>query len=273
MRVVYQYFLEGAPTVARRLDFPILFSVATVRRHHPDAEVVVLDYSGGRLDWGDFPDRLGFRTVPKALDSTRAADFFPVHIHRPRHVWEEAAGPTVYTDCDVLWLEPLPGLDPGVVHIHEKNGGFFAFDPACYRAAAFLGLWAHACDLADRDPEFRRAVRVNEHDTWLHDESVYRHLWRVYPELLAPWVRHTPPELLAHPWDLPLARAGRFHMTMPHCGPRRGALAWLLRETQPTIERMFNNNELESMLGELHPLGGRYSCATLADAVARVNPP
>jgi hypothetical protein len=62
-------------------------------------------------------------------------------------------------------------------------------------------------------------------------------------------------------------------MTMPHCGPRRGALAWLLRETQPALEQVFTPTELESLLGELYPLGGRYSCATLAEAVARVNPP
>jgi hypothetical protein len=270
VRVIYQYFSDHGGEVARRLDFPILLSMATLRAHHPECEIIVLEYNQGNHDWQDYPRRLGFEVVHKSHDPASHDGLLPIPLARPAHVWEHARGLTTYCDSDVMWLDRLPDLDRDYVHMNRSNTGLFLFDPACYRAAAFMGLWAHACAHAVRDQGLRDAMRAGEAEPQLHDESVYRHLRDVYPELLGSWIWILPHDEFAHPWDLPRARAGRLHLVMWRCGVHRGALAWLLRETQPALERCFTPCELEEILGPYYEMGGAFSLQSLDAAILRV---
>ena len=268
MRVIYQYQFRTDATVAHRLDFPILFSIATLRAWHPEAEVVVLEYEGGRLDWEDFPDRLGFRRLPAPpYDRSTHDGLIPFLMARPSHVWEHASGLTCYCDSDVLWLDRLPDLDRRYVHINESNAGFYLFDPSAYRAAGFLGLWSHFCEEAIRDRRVRDAIRADDPEPYLHDESVFRFLRGAYPELIGRWLWFLSKEDLALPWHLPGPRSGRLHLVKGICGERRGSLAWLLRESRPALERAFTDDELRTILGPDYDLGGTYSLDTIHQAI------
>lgn len=267
LRVIYQYFCLDDAVVARRLDQPILFSMATLRACHPECEIVVLEYDRGRLDWQDFPNRLGFRVVRPAHFPAHHDGLLSPHMARAADAWGHASGLTCYSDSDVLWFDRIGPVDPDYVHINRSNSGLFLFDPTAYRAAAFMGLWAHACAETVRDQALRDAIRAASPEPYLHDESVYRHLWRSYPELLDRWLWILTAGDFAHPSDFPLSRAGRLHMIMNRCGVRRGSLAWLLRETRPVLEHYFTEGELREILGDDYPAGGMFSLDTLDDAI------
>jgi hypothetical protein len=190
---VYHWWgFDGEPPVWANLRTPVVLSIATLRAVS-DIPIIVLDISDTPTDWGDLPDRLGFRVrhVEPALrayqDCVRGwrhlSRLFDMRCHLPGIIPEGDIA--LYVDSDVFWFrDPLPlDRDPGRMCMDGWNTGLFY-----YRTGAAGRFW----DLFE--PYAKAAIHSEDVRSLFKRHVSYDSWYGVWDEMIVGYMREKHPD-------------------------------------------------------------------------------
>jgi hypothetical protein len=189
----YHWWAEPSddPRVCRNLRSPLILAIATFRAHNHDIPVTVLNASDVPLDWGDYPDRLGFRVVDWKCRLERYGDKAGWRLLSRLFDLEMCSNEsqiTLYSDADVFWfadVEPLHA-DPTRFCFDGSNTGFFYYDGSSPIVMRFFEIFRAYTIAALNNGEVREMMkRYVGYTGWpyVFDEQIITFMLHEHPEL------------------------------------------------------------------------------------------
>ena len=121
------------------LSNPIHYSISTLKRHNPEADVIVIDYSDGLADWEGIdaeivPMKTKFDYVPGRCHLTISKIF-------DCHDIGQNYNDVFICDSDVFWMRPFIPEEHQDIEIHDLNAGCIFLRPSKSRAVDYMSEW------------------------------------------------------------------------------------------------------------------------------------
>jgi hypothetical protein len=260
------------PAPYKNLRTPILLSIATLRAVS-NVPILVLDVTGSKQDWGDYPEKLKFdvgmcspslyryqKLVDGWLYLSRIFDIrlWPNQtIRTPKHF--------MYVDCDVFFFrDPFPltgntdrfcwdGWNTGFFYYNQHGDYMYDFFEI-FESYTKASIWSH---------EVRKVMKQYiGYDGWygVWDEMILTYMKNKHPEFFSiiPWEEHTTVKTLhqADPAKVKVFHSNGLMVENPvskwigeskHC---RGILALVVKEFYDNIIKVLNENDLATIFTE-----------------------
>ena len=191
--IVYHWWTESCVFVKDDLFNPILYSIATIRRHNQEVPIYVINLSP-EAEWGVYPKTLNFNVLNKHSKFTKNSGYQNNLMSRVFDIIEVAQTieeeDILFNDSDVFWIkDPFPLMNDTKVFNCNQNNGVFYYNKHSIEAMNFIREWQHDTHRTVNDPDFRSKLL---HDMQfasnfkIHDELIMRYTQKRLPDSYRP---------------------------------------------------------------------------------------
>lgn len=261
-----------------QLSTPILFSIATVRFHHPDSRIIVRDL--GSHDWGEFPDRMGFEVIPGVSELERTIPRTEKKDRRiigRNHIDEmNIRQSSTFVEClnllsqfdervtgishNIMLLRPIDRFESEGVHLRWSNVSLYHFHRDDILAMRFLETQAAFAHLSAHCSETRKRIARSAQRRVVDDQAISHYV--MSSGLVDGCWKEIPEECNCTKHEISRVKNIK-RINLCGLGPNRKRCVVLVKEIFTMVREFFTRDELISSFGNYAFNRGIISCDDL----------